>query len=282
MPHRAFVMPCCLVLLITSPMSTASARTPPDRNVLEPNVSVATTAAAFTAPTRAETDMLARAPLTPGYWDPDDVLSEASPFHADSNAPPVIAGFENTLSGSSLRRGGLESSHDRHWRHDDRVPPTLPLDVQKTRRACAFEAQCWSVAAPAALVGGGALVMTSRMRHQGTFGATLIATGLIGGSAFGWARAGYWDRALLSMAVRTGTAACALGLGLAMGVAPNGGNDTAGGVAVVLGVSAIGVETVMDVRHIGRHVRAHGFAHDARVSLLTMYGPGLAVSVPLP
>ncbi len=169
--------------------------------------------------------------------------------------------------------------------HDDRVDPSLPPEVVARRRAQAFEAQCWAVGAPVVLITSGVLLAerASAAGHpeDAGWGTGLVATGLLVGPSLGWARAGDGGRAVSGALLRTGAV---LGGMMLAGAVSNGASGDLGPAALGAGagLTLAMAATVLDVRHLGRHVRAHGFAHDAQFSLLTTHGPGLALTLPLP
>jgi hypothetical protein len=188
-------------------------------------------------------------------------------------------------SSITAARDSVEDAR-RRLPHDDRVDPTLAPDLVARRRAQAFDAQCWAVGAPVVMVTGGvlyAVAASARGDHDGTtLGGAVAVSGVMLGPSVGWVRAGYWDRAVVGVGRRVGTVAGGLLAASLLSFGANG--DGALGIAAIglgAGFAAMTVETVLDVRHLGRHVRAHGPASEARVAFLTTHGPGLAVTLPL-
>lgn len=208
--------------------------------------------------------------------------SLASPLEARVVTPvcavssSITAPFDSTRAGSHLRP------------HDDRLDSTLAPSVLARRRAQAFDAQCWAVGAPLALAAGGALyawtASADGRARDADMGALLALSGVVIGPAFGWARAGYWDRAASSIGLRTGTLVGSLLLAGAIAGGAGMSGETGLGVALIggtVGLTGVAVESVLEVRHLGRHVRAHGPAGEAEIAFLTAHGPGLAVTLPL-
>ena len=206
-------------------------------------------------------------------------LSYASP---DLLAPACMVSTSISTTPDSVREA------KRHRRHDDRMDSTLSAASQARRNAQAFDAQCWAVAAPIAIVASGVLIgwtaSADGRPRDADLGALLTVGGVVVGPAFGWARAGYWDQAASSVGLRAATMVGALVMAGAIAGSTGLSGDEGLGVGLICataGVTAITVEMVLDVRHLGRHVRAHGFASEAQLSLLTSHGPGLAVTLPL-
>lgn len=206
-------------------------------------------------------------------------VTQASPV---SN-PPLTPTCAVSTSITSPRDSLAEDAALR--RHHDRVNPALPPEVVARRRAQAFEAQCWAVGAPVVLITSGVLLAerASAAGHpeDAGWGIGLVATGLLVGPSFGWARAGDGGRAVSGALLRTGAV---LGGLMLAGAVSDGASGDQGPAALGAGagLALVLAATVLDVRHLGRHVRAHGFAHDAQFSLLTTHGPGLALTLPLP
>ena len=210
--------------------------------------------------------------------------------HTTHAAPCAQESLTPVCMVSSSITAARDSAQDarRHLPHDDRVDPTLAPDVLTRRRAQAFDAQCWAVGAPVVMVTGGvlyAVAASARGDHDGTtLGGAVAVSGVMLGPSVGWVRAGYWDHAASSMGLRVGTMVGALVMAGAIAGSTGLSGDAGLGVGLICataGATAITVEMVLDVRHIGRHVRAHGPASEARVAFLTTHGPGLAVTLPL-
>ena len=214
-------------------------------------------------------------------------MSAARTTHA---TPCVLTSLVPTCTVSTSITATPDSARDarQRLRHDDREDSTLSAADRGRRHAQAFDAQCWAVGAPVALVTGGVLyawkASADGRPHDATVGALVALGGVTVGPAFGWVRAGYWGRAATSVGMRTMTMVGALVMAGAISGVTGLSGDAGLGVGLLgagAGLSLIGLEMVLDVRHLGRHVRAHGLASEARVALLTRVGPGLAVTLPL-
>ena len=208
--------------------------------------------------------------------------THATPCTLTSLVPTCMVSSSITATPDSAREA------KQRLRHEDREDSTLSATDRARRQAQSFDAQCWAVGAPVVVVTGGVLYAWNASadgRHRDTnVGALVALSGVVVGPAVGWVRAGYWDRAASSVGMRAMTMVGAMVMaGAIAGVAGLSG-DAGLGVGLLgagAGLSLIGLEMVLDVRHLGRHIRAHGLASEARVALLTRVGPGLAVTLPL-
>lgn len=176
------------------------------------------------------------------------------------------------------------------WADSVAVTPTPPATrVTPETEALARSAQSLGLYATGglSLVGGALIVSGSDNGGNGGMqglGVAMLGTGVLFGPSIGWARAGYWDRAAGGAVGRIAIVGLGFSTGLLVGVRSNDGWEGLGIVllGITTGVCAATLEGLVECGHMGRYIRTHGRAGEARVSLLTPHGPGLAVTLPLP
>lgn len=173
-------------------------------------------------------------------------------------------------------------------RHDDTIPVDLTAEEREARARLASSATRTGLIALTVGTVGGTLLASSGAQGGGdaqtTVGMVMLLGGMLAGPSLGWAQAGYPDAAITGVARRMLIVAGSGVVGIAAGSSV--GDWEGLGIAVLsitVGATVATAEGLMDCRHIGRHVRAHGAGGTgAAWSPITPVGPGLAVSVPLP
>lgn len=175
------------------------------------------------------------------------------------------------------------------WSDSTQVPaPPPPGAITPENLELARSSQSLATWATGGLTLTGAALIVSGSDNGGNdsmqgLGVAMLGTGMLFGPSLGWARAGYWDRAIGGATLRCAIVGVGFSAGLMAGVSQSDGWE---GLGIVLlgmtaGVCGATIEGLVECNRMGPYLRTHGRPGDARFSLLTPHGPGLAVTIPL-